>query len=119
MITFIPFDTDNVIGISIDGWIETADMDQVADACKEKLARHRKLRVYAEVPSFAGIAVEAFFEDLKMGLAEWDRCEKEAIVTDEPWLAKITAVTGRLVPGLEVKVFSSDQAPAAKAWIAA
>lgn len=118
MVAFIPFDADNVIGIHLDGWVETADMDQIAEVCREKLARHPKLRVYAEVPSFAGISLEAFFEDLKIGLLEWHRYEKEAIVTDEPWLAKITSVTGHLVPGLEVKVFPSDQVAAAKTWIA-
>ncbi len=118
MITLIPFDADNVVGLRVDGRIDAADMDRIAAVCRDKLARHRKLRVYVEVPSFEGISMEAFFKDLKIGLSEWNRYDKEAVVTDEPWLAKVTAATGHLVPGLEVKAFPSVQAAAAKAWIA-
>jgi hypothetical protein len=119
MITFIPFDADNVVGLCVDGRIDAADMDRIAAVCKEKLGRHRKLRVYVEVPSFEGISVEAFFRDMEIGLSQWNRYDKEAVVTDQPWLAKVTTATGHLVPGLEVKAFPSEQTAAARAWIAA
>lgn len=119
MITFIPFEADNVVGLRVDGRIDAADMDRIAAVCKDKLGRHHKLRVYVEVPSFEGISVEAFFKDLGIGLSQWNRYDKEAIVTDQPWLAKVTAATGHLVPGLEVKAFPGGQAAAAKAWVAA
>jgi hypothetical protein len=118
MITFIPFAAGNVVGLRVDARIDAADMDRIAAVCKDKLARHRKLGVDVEVPSFNGIYVEAFFKDLKIGLSEWSRYDKEAVVTDQSWLAKVTSATGRLVPGLEVKAFPVEQAAAAEAWIA-
>lgn len=118
MVTFIPFDADDVVGLRAQGRVDASDMDRITAVCKDKLARHRKLRVYVEVPSFRGISAEAFFKDLKQGLAEWNRYEKEAVVTDEAWLARVSEVTGRLVPGLEVRAFPSSEAAAAKAWVA-
>ena len=68
MITPIAFDEDNVVGMRIDGRIVAEDMDRIAALVEEKLARHDKLRVYVEVPSFEGISIEGFFKDLQLGL---------------------------------------------------
>lgn len=119
MITPIAFDADNVIGMRIDGRIVAEDMDRIAATVEEKLARYDKLRVYVEVPSFEGISIEGFFKDLQLGLRHWHRFEKEAVVSDEQWMHKLSSLGGHLVPGLEVKTFGSKESVAAKAWVVA
>lgn len=119
MITPIAFDADNVVGMRIDGRIVAEDMDRIAALVEEKLARHDKLRVYVEVPSFEGISIEGFFKDLQLGLRHWNRFEKEAVVSDEQWMHKFAPLGSHLVPGLEVKAFAGKESLAAKAWVVA
>jgi len=119
MLEPIPFDADNIVGLRVAGRIEAGEFDKIAAIVEDKLSRHPKLRVYVEVPSFDGISIEAFFKDLQMGLRHWHRFEKEAVVTDQAWLQRITAFTGHLVPGLEVRAFPTTDKAAARAWIEA
>ena len=118
MLDPIPFDDPRVIGIRIDGRIKSSEYARLLDTLKARLARHDTLRLYVEIRSFGGMSAEAFFKDLAFGLKNWDRFEREAVVTDRKWLHSAAWALDRVFPHTEVKAFAPEEAEQARAWIA-
>jgi hypothetical protein len=117
MIELIPTGPDErVLGMRISGPIERTDLDTVAAAFEEKLKRHRRLRIYAEVRDMGGITPAALMEDLRLSLRHFRDVEREAFVVDAHWLA-LLARAGDLLPGIEVRQFSWLEKDEALAWI--
>ncbi|KGD60128.1 hypothetical protein T9A_02886 [Alcanivorax jadensis T9] len=117
MLTLIPFDDDRVVGARISGKITRPEFDAVAEALEAALAKHDKVRFYAEMETFGGVAMDALFQDLKFGLRHWQQFEREAVVTDRDWMRRLALLADKLLPSIEVKVFAGDDVDSAKAWI--
>lgn len=119
MLTILELDADNVVAIGLNGKISTEQFDQVAALVEEKLQRHEKIRIYAEIISFGGMSINTFFKDMKLALRHWKRFDKEAVVTDKKWLQKVSEIGGKLFPGIDVRVFSTTEAETARQWVTA
>lgn len=119
MFTQIPFANDKVIGFRIEGKISGEMLDQMLEAAEAKLQDYSKARIYVEMPVFEGMSAEAFYKDLKYGFKHWTRFEREAVVTDQRWLEVVVGLADHLVPGIDVKAFSTDEVDAARDWIQA
>lgn len=119
MITMIPFDADNVVGIRIDGKISTEEFEDAKQTIEDKFGRHEKIRLYAEILSFGGISLEALLKDIKFSLGHWTRFEKEVIVTDKSWLHKVGFAANKVFPGMEVKIYPVEQKDAARQHVMA
>ncbi len=119
MLTLIPFDDDRVVGARISGKIPRPEFDTVAAALEAALARHDKVRFYAEMETFGGVAMDALFQDLKFGLRHWQHFEREAVITDQDWMRCLALLAPKLLPSIDVKVFARDDTASAKAWICA
>ena len=117
MLELIPLEADNVVGFRIEGKIAADEFDEVVAVIEERLERHDKLRIYAEVPSFGGMSARAFIKDMNFGLRNWRHFEKEAVVTEKAWLRRMAQLGGRLAPGIEIRVFSADEKDEARAWV--
>lgn len=117
MLELIDLESDRVVAFRIEGKIVDEDFEKVVAAIKERFATHEKLRIYAEIPVFEGISIGAFMRDLKFAAGHWRRFDKEAVVTDQPWLQKATELMGNLLPNFEVRAFSVTQTDAARRWI--
>jgi len=117
MIHVLPFDADNVLAVHIAGKLESADLDEVAKQVDRKLAKHEKLRIFAEVEHLEGIALNALLKDLKLSLQHLRDFEKEAIVSDEAWLARLAAIGDRLFPSIEVRHFTWKERVDAVKWV--
>ncbi|NER22240.1 MAG: STAS/SEC14 domain-containing protein [Symploca sp. SIO1C2] len=117
MISFIPIEQGNIIGIEIDGKIETSDIEQMIAVVEEKLKSHKPLRAYVQVKSLGGVSLEGLLEDLKFALRHLNDFEKKAVVCELSWLTKIATVSSKLFPSIEVKCFSWSEQEQAMAWI--
>ncbi|MAX56675.1 MAG: STAS/SEC14 domain-containing protein [Alcanivoracaceae bacterium] len=117
MLTLIPFDDSRVVGARISGKITRPEFETVAAALEAALEKHDKVRFYAEMETFGGVAMDALFEDLKFGLRHWKQFEREAVVTESDWLRRLGVLADKLLPGIDVQVFPRDQQDAAKHWI--
>lgn len=114
---------DNVVAFAYHGRVSRADYDRlVVPEFEDKLARHRKVRIYFEIGSdLEGFAPGAVWEDTKIGFVhffDWERC---AVVTDIGWahhVAKFSEFFGFLWPG-DYRAFSTAQTTAAREWIVA
>ncbi len=119
MIELIPIESENVVGIRIDGKIEKADMEKITRLIDERLQTYEKLRIYVELESFGGISFEAFIKDIKLGFSHLKQFEKKAVVSDKTWVAKLADWGGQLIPSMEVKHFTWEEKEQAKAWVQA
>ncbi len=117
MITMIPFDDDRVIGMRLDGGISKADVDEIWGVVENKLKRHKKLRVYVEYLHFKGIAFKALLKNIPKKIQHFSDFEREAVVSDQQWLAKCVKVGDKFFPSIEVRHFTFDTSEKAMYWI--
>ena len=96
MVKIIDFDNEKVIGMALDGKIQTEDIELVAKLCEEKFEHNEKLSIYVEMQSYPGISFEAFFKDLKFGIKNFGKFDKKAVVTDKGWVKKLGEVSDKL-----------------------
>jgi hypothetical protein len=111
---------DNVVAIACEGRVTRKDYDDVlVPAVKAALQRHQKIRLYYEVTSqFSSIEPGAIWEDFIVAVETLLRWERVAVVTDVAWIRHAVNAFRFLMPG-NVRVFSLDEAGAARDWIVA
>lgn len=117
MMELIELQEDHIVGFRIDGKVDNETFDRMLAEVEDRLTRNEKLRLYVELVSLGGIGLEALFKDMKFGLGNWRRFEREAVVTDQAWVSKIASVADRLMPSVEVKAFPTGDKEAALAWV--
>ena len=106
----------NVVGISVRGRVTKRECHEIlTPAVRESLKWREKSRLYYELGSrFPG----AGWDDLDLGFEHASRCERIAIVTDIAWVKLTVKAIRFLIPG-EIRVFTTIEAPDARAWIIA
>lgn len=67
------------------------------------------------LPSLDAIAIELSRLPSMFGLLK--KFDRAAVLTDKPWLKKVSEFEGVLFPGLEIKAFDRDQRAEAEAWL--
>jgi hypothetical protein len=111
---------DGVLGFKAVGKIERSDYETVLEpAVKAMLGRRDGLRlVYVLGEEFDGYSASAAVEDAKLGLGNFTKWERIALVTDHDWLSRALAMLGWMMPG-EVKTFPVTELEDAITWAAA
>jgi hypothetical protein len=106
----------NVVGFAVSGRLTMDDCREVlVPAMAKSLKRHEKIRLYYELNSrFPG----ASWDDLDLGLEQFSRCERVAIVTDIGWVRLTVKAVRFLIPS-KIRVFPTIQAEDGRAWITA
>ena len=117
MVKIIDFDNEKVIGLSLDGKIQTEDIELVASICENRFDKFEKLSIYVEIESFEGLSIEAFFKDLKFGIKNFGKFDKKAVVTDKNWVKKLGEVSDKLFSSIEIRCFSFDEIDEARSWV--
>jgi hypothetical protein len=105
---------DNVVAIVAKGRVTNEDCNKILKPLMEtSLKRHDKVRLYYEIGGrFPGAA----WEDLRIGLENIPQWERVAIVTDVGWV-RHTINALRFLIASEVRVFTTQEAIPARAWI--
>ncbi len=116
-IELVPTDNDAVIGLRIDSKIELSDIERLEREVDERLKTHEKLRVYVEMKHFAGISIEALFEDLKMAFSHFKDFDRKAVVCDAKWVDRAAKISNKIFTSIEVQCFPFDRQPEAMAWV--
>ncbi len=111
-----------VIGIRASGKLTKDDYESVLEPALKEAIDAGDARVLFVLPDFDGLEPQAFFEDVKTGLAvelknrsAWKRF---AVVTGVDWIAKAIRLFAWAMPA-EVKVAGMDELDEAKDWVAA
>jgi hypothetical protein len=109
---------DGVAGFVAVGHVTRNDYDEVLIPTMETVLRgHPKVRCYYELGTeFSGIAPGAAWEDFKLAIQHIRQWERIAVVTDVEWIRIALAAFRFVMPG-DLRVFSNNDAAAARAWI--
>jgi hypothetical protein len=117
MIEVIPTGPDDrVLGLRINGAIERADVETAGAALKEKLTRHKRVRIYTEIVDPSTVSPLAVIENLKVALRHFRDVERQAIVADAFWLDPFAGAAD-LIPGVRVRHFSWMDKGEALRWV--
>ena len=119
MIRVIQDMPDGVLGFEASGTLTAADYsDVLAPALEEAAADGGRIRVLLDFSGqFDGMQAGAVWQDLTMGVRDWNAWERIALVTDHRWMRDGLAVFAWAVPG-EVKAFPTSERATALGWLA-
>ena len=111
---------DTVVAASARGQVTKKDYEDIlVPKVEEAFRRHDKVRCYYELGApFEGFDAGAMWEDFKVGVGHLAGWERVAVVTDVDWIRHAVSVFRILMPGT-VRVFPTNEAAAARSWIAA
>jgi hypothetical protein len=105
-----------VIGFEASGKIEAEDYRDVLLPAIERAA-DGEVRIVIVMPKFEGLSGGALWQDLKMGVEQWGKWKRIALVTDVDWMKHGVDWFGWMTPG-QVKHFPIAERAAAIAWAA-
>ena len=112
--------SDSRIDLEISGKIDademTAGLDRLLALSEGFVGGSMLYRIHDfDLPSLGAIAVELGRLPQMFGLIR--RFDKIAVVCDQAWIRKGVEIEGALIPKLEIKGFTFDQADAAEVWL--
>lgn len=120
MLEIIPFEEKNIIGLRLEGSIDSDGLERAFEKFREAFEGNDKIRVYIEVEGIGWESTEAFFRNMKMKLdvlGEIGKFEREAVVSDRGWLEIATKIGDVLLPGIDVRHFPVADRERALEWI--
>ena len=111
---------ENRLDIEMSGKLNSEDMKIALDEfiSKSKNIENGKMLydvIDFHLPSLGAIGIE--FSRLPAMFGLMRKFERAAVLTDKPWLKKVSEFEGALFPGLEIKAFDRDQKAEAEAWL--
>jgi len=109
---------NDVLAMEISGRLRGVDYEEVLDPLiDKKLERHDKLKVFLVVnKDFEGATAGAAWDDLKLGLKNFTKYRKMAIVTDLAWLRNGVRLFAPFMPA-EVHSYPYSKREIAESWI--
>ncbi len=113
-------EANGVLIVEGSGKLSKSDYQEVLRPAVEKtINEHGKLRVViAFAAKFEGMDGGAFWQDLSMGVQEWSKWERVALVSDQAWMRDGLHLFGWAIPG-QARAFGTDEREAAIAWAGA
>src|SRR6476619_4640199 len=91
---------DGVLGFEASGKLTAADYTEVLAPALEAAAGSGKIRILLDFNGeFEGMEPGALWQDLKMGVQNWNAWERIALVTDHAWMRDGLNIFSWAVPG--------------------
>ena len=111
---------DHVVAVRMPRVMQLDDYRKVIAEVEAKLARHPKIGVLIDLTAFTDATLEAMGEDLRYSFGkifELGRFPREAVITRKRWIQGLCKIASPLLPGVEVRSFTPEEADAAMAWV--
>lgn len=108
---------EGIIGFEASGRLTADDYTQVLAPALEIAAASGKIRILLDFGGeFDRLEAGAVWQDLKMGVRDWNAWERIALVTDHAWMRDGLNIFAWAVPG-EAKAFPLSDRAAAIEWL--
>jgi len=99
------------------------DAEEIRIAIKELVSKSENIEngkmlydvIDFRLPSIGALAIEFSVLPTVFGLLR--KFDRTAVLTDKPWLQKLSELEGILYPGLKIKAFNRNQRAEAEAWL--
>jgi SpoIIAA-like len=105
-----------VIGFEVSGKVTAEDFRDVVLPAVEEAARSGDVRFVVVIPEFHGMTPGALWQDLKVGMENFRKWKRIALITDIEWMHHMTTVFGWMTPG-EMKTFPTSEREQATTWV--
>ncbi|MGO4573291.1 STAS/SEC14 domain-containing protein [Microvirga sp. 2TAF3] len=112
--------SEHVVALRVSGHVDRADIERGITAVEDALARQEHIALYVEI-GMSGMTPGAFARDLGYGLQhlrELRRFARMAVVTEQEWVRRIVQVQGRVLPQIEIRIFTPGERDEALTWVA-
>ncbi len=122
MLELLPSPGPDVVAFRVSGKVTKEDVELAWASLDAALDEAETIGLYAEVVGLDGFTLAGLVEDLARGikaLGEWGRFARYAVVSDKAWLRTLADLEGKLLPGIEIRTYTPEEAPAAVAWLTA
>jgi hypothetical protein len=109
---------DNVAAFRLTGAVTGVDYDQMIAELEERLRRHARVAVFADLSKLERLTRDALSKDIQYAFAkrhELHRFTRLAIVSDKLWPRLLAHVAGAWLP-LEIKSFKSSERDEGLRW---
>lgn len=116
MFSVVDFDTPGVLGYEVGSSVTAEDYDRVAQAIREAVGEHGRIRLMFRVPSIPATDMTSAAEPMKFVYEHHESVERVAVVADNPavkWLVRLG--DHELEPAL--RRFDLDDDEAARQWL--
>lgn len=115
-------ENEKVFAFRLEGKLRTEDVIRSISEITPALEAPAALNMYVEVVSLEGIEPEALKERIKFAFYNYrkilDKVDRLALVTDIDWMRTAAQFIYDLIPGIEMKAYTFDEAAKARQWIA-
>ena len=112
---------DHVIALSLDGTLTGEGLQEYRHVLEKKLQEHDQIGLYIDITELTDMTANSIVEGTKADMElfshikQLNRC---AFVSDKEWPKAAISIADRLLPMLEMKVFSSNEKADALSWAA-
>lgn len=110
---------DHVAGITVRGVVTANDYEEtIIPLVEARLKGREKINfLYHVGPEFDGYSAGAVWDDARLGILNFTRFGRIAVVSDIRWIRNAVKLFGPLMPA-QVQVFSEGELDDAKVWVA-
>ncbi len=116
MFRILEFTKDDVVAIHAEGKITKNDYEKINPVIDKTLRENDHVKLFIEMDEVETIKPDAFIEDVKAYLKNFNKIEKVAVTGDSSWQKIISGITSPFISG-KVKYFPKNQWLKAKGWI--
>lgn len=118
MLTILPA-PDHVGAYRLSQTLTGDDLDRIMANIEDKLTRHEKIGILADLTDFTDMTLAAAWKDARYSLGKlWElqRFPREAVVTDRGWLTAFVDLLNPAIPFVTVRAFKPEDYEKALAW---
>jgi hypothetical protein len=123
MIKKIDIGHPHVLAFRVEGELDVHDIKASQKVIKPELESDAPFNLYLEMAATEGVEPAAVQERVRFVLSNFSdvmsKVKKIALVTDKSWLQHLMSGVLTLVPSIEQRSFSMDEADGARRWVAA
>lgn len=122
MLELLPSPGPDVAAFRAGGKITSDDIQKAWRAIEAALDEADQIGMYVEIVDLGGFTLDALVKDITLGfkqIGQLRRFPRVAVVTDSRWIAAAAEIEGKVLPGVEVRAFPTEEDGAAMAWLTA
>lgn len=119
MLTFIQ-SPDDVIAVTIEYKVTSADLAAVMDRLEGSLAAHDKVHVFVETRALDALEISGLGSHFARAMPLFGKLRsfgRVAVVADQAWVRAGTRIESALLPFVSYRVFKPEQRDEALTWV--
>ena len=116
MLTTNQIPDTNIIEMTVDGEVDTKDIEAARSEISSMLDENGKLRVLVVYENLGSMGPKALWEDTGLEKSVFDNAERLAVMSEKQWIESLAGNLGSAT-SLEVETFEPGQREEALRWL--